>query len=582
MAGRILKQPGLFVALFIMLTVILLIPKTSKGSQLLASTAPSLWVTPLELDFGPVGVGYTSQTLVINIYNTGNATLTNFAGGGVYPPFDASQNCAAGVPPGGSCQYFFSFSPTEVGNFTTSSNSSTNSGPFSITLQGQGVGAGLYVNPLSLDFGTVHVGSSAPAQVVDIKNTGLAVLTNFAGGGVYPPFNASQNCAAGVLPGESCQYFFDFSPSSTGRFTETSNSSTNAGSFSIDLMGRGWDLLYVFTQRVTPRSLNFGPVGVDLASETLEVAITNHSQLTIIDWAGGGVYAPFNATQNCAGGLPPGESCEFFYTFHPTETGVFTTTSNVSNSLGSFTIDLRGEGVGADISVSQLALDFGSIIPGNTSPTQVVTIKNTGMSTLTNFAGGGLYPPFNVSQDCAGGVPPGGTCHYYFKFMPDEWGYFEAVSSTSTNGGSFNIQVQGGRKLPVIDMAFIPQHINPGEAGALLYHIDNNNLNATLFNVSFSNVFPSGLDIATPLQYSITPECGSPDFTPNPGNDGFVFSEATILGGESCTITIDVVAVNRGIYENSTSQVSSSTGFGNWDSDTLYVGDFAFMPLMIK
>src|SRR4030042_6743507 len=125
-----------------------------------ASTAPSLWVTPLLLDFGGVGVGETSDTWTVNIKNIGNATLAGFAGGGVYPPFGASHNCAARVPPGGSCQYFFNFSPTDTGIFTTTSDSGSNAGPFSIELRGQGVGAGLHVNPLSLHFGTVHVGST--------------------------------------------------------------------------------------------------------------------------------------------------------------------------------------------------------------------------------------------------------------------------------------------------------------------------------------------------------------------------------------------------------------------------------------
>ena len=90
----------------------------SRAAPDAGSTAPSLWVTPLVLDFGPVGVGETSSTLTVTITNNGNATLANFAGGGVNPPFGASQNCAAGVLPGASCQYFFDFSPTATGAIT--------------------------------------------------------------------------------------------------------------------------------------------------------------------------------------------------------------------------------------------------------------------------------------------------------------------------------------------------------------------------------------------------------------------------------------------------------------------------------
>jgi hypothetical protein len=319
----------------------------------------------------------------------------------------------------------------------------------------------MWVTPLVLDFGPVGVGETSGTLIVNITNNGNDTLTNFAGGGVYPPFGASQNCAAGVAPGGSCQYFFDFSPSEAGTFTTTSNSSTNAGPFTIDLMGRGRSVIFGSGQRVTPRSLDFGPVGVSLSGPTLVVTITNQSPFTsITDWAGGGVNAPVGASQNCAGGVAPGESCQFYYTFDPTETGMFSTTSDVSNSFGSFTIELRGEGAGAGLSVSPLVLDFGSVSPGGSGVVQVVTIKNTGLATLTNFAGGGVNSPFSATQNCAAGVPPGDTCQFNYNFSPTEWGRFSAISSVSTNAGSFSIQLTGGAELPSIALSF-PQSNRP-------------------------------------------------------------------------------------------------------------------------
>jgi len=547
------------------------------------STAPSLWVTPLVLDFGPVGVGETSSTLTVSITNNGNATLANFAGGGVYPPFGASQNCAAGVPPGGSCQYFFDFSPTATGTFTTTSNSSTNAGPFSIELRGQGVGAGLHVNPLSLDFGSVQTGNTSDTQVVTIRNTGLSTLANFAGGGVNPPFGASQNCAGGVLPGGSCQYFFDFSPAATGTFSTTSNSSTNAGPFTIDLMGQGHSLIFGSGQRVTPRSLDFGPVGVGLSGPTLVVTITNQSfNFTITNWAGGGVLAPFGAMQNCAGGVLPGNSCQFYYTFSPTETGVFTTTSDVTNSFGSFTIELRGEGSGAGLSVSPLALDFGSVPPGGSGTIQVVTIKNTGLATLTNFAGGGVGPPFSASQNCAAGVPPGGECHFNYNFSPTEWGRFSTTSSVSTNAGSFSIQLTGGAELPSIALSFLPDQISPGGTATLQYTIHNPNPGFTLFDVGFDNTFPAGISVASPLLFSVSPECGTPTFAPIAGTTSVAFASATLLGGEDCVVSLNVTAANIGVYNNTTGQVSSASGSGNTASANLTVGSLVYLPLIIR
>lgn len=547
------------------------------------SVAPSLWVTPLVLDFGPVGVGETSGQLAATITNVGDDTLTNFVGGGVSAPFSASQNCAGGVPPGGSCQYFFTFSPTSTGTFTTTSSSGTNAGSFSVELRGEGAGAGLHANPLSLDFGSVLSGTTSTQQTVNIRNTGLSTLTNFAGGGVNPPFNGSQNCAGGVPPGGTCQYFFSFSPTASGTFTETSNSSTNAGSFSIDLQGRGRTSIFASGQRVTPRSLNFGPVGVGLGSGTLTVDVTNQSPFSsITGFAGGGVNPPFGASQNCAPALPPEDTCQFFYTFDPTEIGVFTTSSSVSNSAGSFMIELRGESVGAGLSVSPLSLDFGPVPVGNTGTAQVVTIKNTGMSMLTNFAGGGVNPPFSAGQNCAGGVLPGGTCQFTYNFMPTETGLFSTTSNVSTNAGSFSILLMGGVDVPSIGQTFSPDQIPPEGTTTVQYTISNPNTGATLFDVGFSNTFPTGMSVAAPLVFSVSPECGSPTFAPTIGVTSITFSDATILGGDDCVTNLNVTATDIGVYINTTEPVTSASGFGNTASATLMVGARLYLPMVLR
>jgi hypothetical protein len=407
---------------------------------------PRLWVTPLELDFGPVGVGATSASQSVTITNLGDAPLTDFAGGApADSQFHAGQTCAPSVAPGESCQYVFTFSPTAAGTFTASSNSSTNAGSFSITLHGTSVGAGLTVSATALDFGSVRTGNTSAKQSVTVRNTGLAPLTDFAGGGVYPPFSAGQTCAPAVAPGGSCQYVFDFSPTASGLFTATSSSSTNAGSFSVALQGLGRTGLFGSGQQVTPRGIDFGPVGVGTTVGPWAVTITNqHPLYPITGFAGGGVGAPFHAAQNCAPTLGPLESCQYYFTFSPTAAGTFTTTSKSTDSAGSFSIALRGTGVGASLTASPLVLDFGPVPLFTTSPAQVVTIRNTGPIALINWAGGGVNAPFHAAQNCAPSLKPGQSCQYFFTFSPTAERRFSAVSTSSTNGGSFSIQLYGG------------------------------------------------------------------------------------------------------------------------------------------
>ena len=445
-----------------------LLVRGSSHAKAVALTT-SQWVTPLELDFGPVGVGASSAQMMATITNSGSEPITGWAGGGVSSPFSAVQDCniPGGVLPGHSCHYYFSFSPTASGTFTATSTSSTNAGPIQILLHGTGVGASLTYDAHSLDFGNLYTAKGIPAtastQVVTIRNTGLVPLTGWAGGAVPAPFSASQDCniSGGVLPGHSCHYYFGFSTSSIGTFTATSNSSVNGGTIEVDLSGSTHSVLLIGGgQQVTPRSLDFGPVGIG-SSAQISTTITNHGLTNITGWAGGGVPAPFNGSQDCniSGGLPPGGTCHFYYSFQPTSSGSFSATSSVADSFGNFSIQLQGSGVAASMYADALWLDFGPVDTGQSAQQQTVTITNTGLSPLTGWAGGGVLQPFTGSQDCniPGGVLPGKSCHFYYNFSPTATGVFSTTSSFSSNAGTIHIKMQGEGVAPNFTPAiFLP------------------------------------------------------------------------------------------------------------------------------
>ena len=423
---------------------------------------PAQWYNPLELDFGPLAVGTTSPQRMVTITNSGTVPLTGWAGGGVSAPFSASQDCniTGGVLPGHTCHYFFTFSPTAAGVFSATSSSQNSAGTISIVIHGTGVGASATYDAHGLDFGDVYangrVVGTAPQQVVTIRNTGLSPLTNWAGGGVSAPFSASQDCniAGGVLPGNSCHYYFNFSTSTDSTFTATSTSSTNGGQVVVSLEGKSQAINLNRGQQVTPFSLDFGPVGLGDTSSQLVVTITNHDTTNnITGWAGGGVSAPFSASQDCniAGGIPPGASCHYYFTFHPTSAGVFTATSSSADSIGNFSIQLQGTGAAPSLTADSLSLDFGPTAPIAQGKQQLVILTNTGISAITGWAGGGVSAPFSGAQDCnvQGGLQPGASCHFYYHFLPQTAGSFSAISAISTNAGTIQIKMQGTYQPPV-------------------------------------------------------------------------------------------------------------------------------------
>jgi hypothetical protein len=551
-----------------------------------ADAGPALWVTPLELDFGEVGVGQTSVQQTVTITNIGDSTLADFAGGAPFDTqFGASQNCAGGVAPGASCTYTFSFTPSASGVFSTTSNSSTNAGPFVIGLRGEGVGPKLWVTPQSLDFGPVATGVTSPQQIVTITNLGRSMLADFAGGAPSDPqFGVSQNCAGGVAPGASCNYFFTFTPSATGTYSTTSNSSTNAGPFSIELRGDGSAGAPIVGPGlwVTPLELDFGEVGVGQTSAQQIVTITNTGDSTLTDFAGGAPFDPqFGAFQDCAGGVAPGASCTYTFSFTPTASGVFSTTSNSSTNAGPFVIALHGEGVGPKLWVTPTSLDFGPVATGVTSPQQIATITNLGRSTLTNFAGGAPFDPqFGATQNCAGGVAPGASCNYTFSFTPSATGTFSTTSNSSSNAGPFIIKLRGqsGVAAPSVDAAFVPDSIRPGDSTVLRLRIHNPNVATTLNGVVLAVSLPAGLTIADAPPAAASFACGTPSLGAAPSAAAITLSGARIFAGQTCEVTVPIDAVG-GTYTVTTGAVGSDEGgTGDTASATLNVMELILLP----
>lgn len=567
--------------------------ESSNLSPQAPALAPSLWATPLKLNFGPVGVGEVSDVQVVTVKNTGNALLANFSSASLSAPFQSSNTCASGVQPGNTCTYSFWMEPSAAGSYETSVTITTNAGSFSVELLGQGLAPQISVSPLSLDFGTVLAipdnldNKLADQQMVTVRNTSLAAVTVFSGGSVPAPFQFNgNNCPPSLAPGGECQFYYNFFPTTSGTFTASTTINTNAGNITVKLMGNGESQpSKVGGQKVTPREIDFGPVGVNTLSAPLDITITNlYTATSLTDFSISNPNESFTYTHTCIGSLAPGNSCVYSFRFIPSQAGQTDATTVISNNLGSFAITLHGTGVAADMSITPLSLDFGVVLTGTTSAPQYVTIKNTGLSELDDIYAAGVNPPFSGSQNCADGLLPGETCQLTFYFSPIEYGRYISPTITTGAGKAVQILLQGGMELPQVKKTFLPDAIALGNFSTLEISIDNPNPAATLFDVQISDNFPAGLVIASPLNYSLSPECGTPNFTPIAGQNSLSFSEGTILGEKSCRIRVNVTAPVVGKYPNTTSPASSKYGAGAPASDELLVVDAfrSYMPYIHK
>jgi hypothetical protein len=225
-----------------------------------------------------------------------------------------------------------------------------------------------------------------------------------------------------LTAGGTCTIVVAFEPTGLGLASDTVQINYNDGAANQNttraMQGTG----------AAPASLaiNSGPT-YDYTSITVgnfadhTFTITNSGGVAATAMAETGLAAPFayvggtypGTGGTCSTSLSAGSTCDIVVRFAPTATGVVTDQLVLGYYNGaattSTTRDIQGTGLGAAvlaISDGPGNYDFGTHPTGGTTQ-KVFTMNNTGGSTATAIAGGGLASPFQF----AGGVfPGGGTC----------------------------------------------------------------------------------------------------------------------------------------------------------------------------
>lgn len=195
------------------------------------------------LAFGNVNLGSTA-TATISLTNTGGSTLivsdvtfshTAYSLGATALPLS--------LGPGQSGSLNVVFTPQVAGeidaSFSVVSNASNSLAP--IFLSGTGLGSQLVVNPASLAFGDVPVGSS-PTRTVSLNNAGnrdLAVTQGSFPGGDLSVMGLSFPLTLG--PGQSASFLVQFAPTAPARISAILSlvNTTAAGAASVVVSGNG-------------------------------------------------------------------------------------------------------------------------------------------------------------------------------------------------------------------------------------------------------------------------------------------------------------------------------------------------------
>jgi hypothetical protein len=247
-------------------------------------SAPSTCLSSSSLNFGTWLINTPSPAQVLTVQNCGNSNLQIQTPAISSPDFTQTNNCAAPVAPGSSCQISVTFTPSSLFQefatltFTDNAGLSTQT----ISLAGQGGLPQLFL-PSSLNAGDALVGTSASPQ------SSLAFLFNTGNGNlivnsitVTGDFSYQNQCTTPTVPFNFCFIVITFTPTAPGIRTGVLTISDNApGSPQIiQLSGNG------LTSYPSPSIATIQAIPVSPIGGTLEIVGNFFFPASVVLWHG--------------------------------------------------------------------------------------------------------------------------------------------------------------------------------------------------------------------------------------------------------------------------------------------------------
>jgi hypothetical protein len=222
-------------------------------------------VAPGSLTFGAQVVNTTSASQPVTV-TANSAASVAISAVSVPTGFTETDNCkGVTLVPNtntSSCTINVTFAPTTVGPFSGNLSITDTAGgsPQTVALTGTSVSGQFTVAPAALNFGTVVINTTSPAQIVTVTN---GTVQNQFILSIVPPasFAETDNCVAGgapLAPGASCTINVTFTPTSATAFS--GNLAITAGPqnsppptlFNVALTGNG--TISTFTLALAPGS----------------------------------------------------------------------------------------------------------------------------------------------------------------------------------------------------------------------------------------------------------------------------------------------------------------------------------------
>ena len=425
-----------------------------------AAMNPSVSFSSANVNFGsqPVGMANNAQ-LPAAIINTGDAPLS-ISSIGIIGPNSADFSAvnpapclASPISVGSTCAFEMQFAASVVGiegAFLSVTDTAPGS-PQVFALLGTGAGPLAVPSPLSVNFGSVSVGTT-PTKTVTLTNTGNQTLqiSNIAlsGNNIAQFPLSADTCPASLAAGVSCGFHITFTPSAAGTFSAAADVTDNSGNLSGAVQSiplTGIAVAAAPLLNVSPAALVFAAQAVGSTSGSQTVTLVNQGSATLnisgiaVTGSGASNFGIVPAGSNpcpSSGTLASVTSCTVTINFVPLSIGTKNGSLSLSdNAAGSpQTVSLTGTAVAPAITLSASSLSFGSQPAGTASAPQNVTLSNSGTISLgiSGIALTGANPTdFIETNNCPQSLGVSASCLITVKFDPAATGPASRAASIS-------------------------------------------------------------------------------------------------------------------------------------------------------
>ena len=385
---------------------------------------------PDDLHYGeqPVGTSSAAKTVSLLNFGSGDINVTSVIPDNV--DFEIGTDTCTGqlVAPNMGCGFDVLFKPTgagaQSGHIVVSSDAPST--PDSVAVAGTGTVPELTVSPPQVGFPREVVGGTAAAKTFTLTNTGKADLAVSA---VTTPMTefpiTSDTCTAQTLqPGASCSFLVAFEPSRDGGISGSieivSNALTSPDAALVSGTGLG-----VPSDSLSPSQLHFDVHAVGTTSSVQLVTMTNIGTAALPVTTITSDASEFVLVNDACSGqsIPIGGTCLFGVQFSPTQAGAQSGHLEVLSAAGTSPdhIAVTGTGGEAAVTLSPNHLSFGHQDLGTVSGPRVVTVTNSGNTSLAlasvSSQNSAEFPL--ASDTCSGeSIPPGHSCVFSVTFAP--------------------------------------------------------------------------------------------------------------------------------------------------------------------